>query len=291
MILLIALFTVEMLVPVQTHVIVPFTELLARISVALVLPFDDSVIAFGKVLQFTDTGFAVSIEAGCNGVEATIVLIAAVVAFPAPWLARFGAIALGVALGLPMALLSGRIKKGQPTLMEATGMVMVCAGLALALHVSYLLACVAMGITVTNLARHHKRPFHAVEEIEWPFLALFFLFSGAYLTAEALGAAGLLLAAYLSLRIFGRVSGGWLTSFGAGDDASFSRWMGVAMLPQAGVAMAMAFQASALFPSLRDSLLPTVIAATAVFEFIGPLATRWALSRTQDIAKPTAPPV
>ena len=202
----------------------------------------------------------------------------------------FGAIALGVGLGLPMALLSGRIKKGQPTLMEATGMVMVCAGLAVALHVSYLLACVAMGITVTNFARHHKRPFHAVEEIEWPFLALFFLFSGAYLTAEALGAAGLLLMAYIGLRIAGRLSGGWVTSLGAGDDASFSRWMGVAMLPQAGVAMAMAFQASALFPSLKDSLLPTVIAATAVFEFIGPLATRWALSRNQETPS-SAPPL
>ncbi|MCR9105215.1 MAG: exosortase H [Gammaproteobacteria bacterium] len=95
MFLLVALFTLEMLMPVQTHVIVPFTEILARISMALVLPFDDSVIAYGKVLQFTDTGFAVSIEAGCNGVEATIVLIAAVVAFPAPWKARIAAIALG----------------------------------------------------------------------------------------------------------------------------------------------------------------------------------------------------
>lgn len=193
-----------------------------------------------------------------------------------------GAIALGVGLGLPMALLSGRIKKGQPLLMEATGMVMVCAGLAVALHVSYLLACVAMGITVTNFARHHKRPFHAVEEIEWPFLALFFLFSGAYLTTQALGAAGLLLGAYLILRIGGRIAGGWLVSLRAGDDANLARWMGVAMLPQAGVAMAMAFQASTIFPELKDSVLPTVIAATAVFEFIGPLATRWALANTQD---------
>ena len=92
---LLALFTVEMLVPVQTHVIVPFTGALATLSAALVTPFDPSVVAFGKVLQFSDTGFAVSIEAGCNGVEATIVLIAAVVAFPASWLQRVAAILLG----------------------------------------------------------------------------------------------------------------------------------------------------------------------------------------------------
>ena len=93
--LLVALFTLEMLVPVQEHVILPFTELLARLSAAIILPFDDSAIAYGKILQFKDTGFAVSIEAGCNGVEATVVLIAAVVAFPANWRARLLAIGLG----------------------------------------------------------------------------------------------------------------------------------------------------------------------------------------------------
>lgn len=95
LILLVSLFTLELLMPVQQHVIIPFTGFLAKLSAFILTPLDDTVIAYGKVLQFTDTGFAVSIEAGCNGVEATIVLIAAVLAFPAPWKARFAAIALG----------------------------------------------------------------------------------------------------------------------------------------------------------------------------------------------------
>jgi len=92
---LVTLFTLEMLTPVQQHVIVPFTGLLAQLSAAIVLPFDSSVVAYGKILQFGDSGFAVSIEAGCNGVEATIVLIAAVVAFPGNWRSRALAIGLG----------------------------------------------------------------------------------------------------------------------------------------------------------------------------------------------------
>ena len=92
---LISLFTIEMLNPVQEHVIVPFTEMLARISAGIIMPFDDSVIAQGKVLQFGENGFAVSIESGCNGIEATIVLIAAVVAYPAGWRERMIAIAVG----------------------------------------------------------------------------------------------------------------------------------------------------------------------------------------------------
>ena len=77
------LFTIEMLKPVQEAVIQPFTGILATISTALILPFDDTVIAQGRILRDTTTGFAVSIEAGCNGVEAAIVLIAGIVAFPA----------------------------------------------------------------------------------------------------------------------------------------------------------------------------------------------------------------
>ncbi len=95
LLILIALFTLEMLNPVQEHVITPFTSLLAYPSAVLILPLDNSVIAYGKVLQFKDSGFAVSIEAGCNGVEATIVLIAAICAFPASWRARLIAISLG----------------------------------------------------------------------------------------------------------------------------------------------------------------------------------------------------
>ncbi len=93
--LLLTLFTVELLNPVQEQLILPFTGALASISAGLVQPFDSSVITHGKILQFGDSGFAVSIEAGCNGVEATIVLIAAVVAFPAPWKTRLAAILLG----------------------------------------------------------------------------------------------------------------------------------------------------------------------------------------------------
>ena len=95
LLVLVSLFTIEMQIPVQQNMIEPFTGLLAAISAGLILPFDHSVQAYGKILQFGDSGFAVSIEAGCNGVEATIVLIAAVLAFPALWRDRLIAIVLG----------------------------------------------------------------------------------------------------------------------------------------------------------------------------------------------------
>ena len=92
---LFGLFTLEMQTSVQKAVIEPFTAALTWISAAIIRPFDGSVLSYGKILQFGPDGFAVSVEAGCNGVEATIVLIAAVLAFPASWRARGAAIVLG----------------------------------------------------------------------------------------------------------------------------------------------------------------------------------------------------
>lgn len=93
--LLLALFTIELLDPVQAAVIQPFTGWLADISAALIMPFDEHVRAYGRIISDSQTGFAVSIEAGCNGVEAAIVLIAGVLAFPAPWRQKLLAIGGG----------------------------------------------------------------------------------------------------------------------------------------------------------------------------------------------------
>ena len=92
---LLVLFTIELLNPVQANVIQPFTAGLAWLSAAIVLPFDESVLSSGRILRDSVTGFAVSIESGCNGVEATIVLIAGVIAFPATVKQKFLAITLG----------------------------------------------------------------------------------------------------------------------------------------------------------------------------------------------------
>ena len=95
-VILLALFAAELTPPAQNAVVIPWTDALARISAGLVTIFDPHVVAFGKVLQSTRNGFAISIEAGCNGIEAAMVLIAAMLAFPAPWRHR----AIGILAGL-----------------------------------------------------------------------------------------------------------------------------------------------------------------------------------------------
>ena len=93
---LIVLFVGELTPPVQQWVVVPWTSLLAKVSATLVQLFDPDVISYGKVLQDARTGKGVSIEAGCNGVEACLILLAALAAYPAEWKAK----AVGALAGL-----------------------------------------------------------------------------------------------------------------------------------------------------------------------------------------------
>jgi exosortase H (IPTLxxWG-CTERM-specific) len=94
---LVGLFVLELWQPVQQAVIIPFTSSLASLSAAIMQLFDTNVAAHGKSLYDPRTGFSVTIEAGCNGVEAGIILIAAMLAWPASAQQRAIGVAVGVA--------------------------------------------------------------------------------------------------------------------------------------------------------------------------------------------------
>jgi len=193
-----------------------------------------------------------------------------------------GAILLGVAIGLPAAYLTGRLRPGQPMLTEALGLVFACGGAALWLEVSFLIAAIVMGAMIANLARHHEYPFHEIENIEWPFMVIFFMLAGASLEIDALAALGLIGIGYLLARALGKIGGAWLGAL-LGDAGHQVRcWMGVALLPQAGVAMGMALMAAQQFPEHRQFILSLVISTTVFFELAGPVFTRIALRRAES---------
>ena len=89
------LFGLELTPWAQEWFVAPWTITLAHISTWLVTLFDHDVVATGRIIRSTSNGFAVSIEAGCNGVEATIVLLAAMLAYPAPWKNKLAGLVAG----------------------------------------------------------------------------------------------------------------------------------------------------------------------------------------------------
>jgi len=193
-----------------------------------------------------------------------------------------GALAVGAAVGLPAAFLTGRLKPGEPMQAEALGLVFLCAGLAIWLEVSFLLAGMVAGAIVVNLAKHHSRPFHEIEHIEWPFMVFFFVLAGASLRLDSLYEIGLIGLAYLVLRTLARVLGGWIGGIVADAPILHRRWIGLALIPQAGVALGMALVAANHFPQLAETLLAVTIGATVVFEVIGPVLTQRALRRVGE---------
>lgn len=193
-----------------------------------------------------------------------------------------GAVILGLLIGFPAAYLTGRIKPGQPILSEALGLVFICGGLAIWLDVSFLIASMVLGAIVANFAKHHEYPFHEIENIEWPFMVIFFILAGATLEIQAAVEVGFIGIIYILCRIAGKLLGARIGSHYSSADQQTKNWIGVALLPQAGVAIGMALVASNYFPEYRQTLLSVVISTTIFFEIIGPVFTRLALQRAQS---------
>ena len=192
----------------------------------------------------------------------------------------FGAAALGVAIGWPAAMLTGRLAKGEPLQTEALGIVFLCAGLALWLEVSFLIAGMTTGAMIVNFAQHHSRAFHEIEHIQWPFMILFFILAGASLDIGALVKVGWIGLGYVVLRIASRIVGAWLGAVIGGAPRAQRPWFGVALLSQAGVAVGIALIAADAFPQYAGTILAVTIGTTVIFEFIGPTGTLVALRKT-----------
>lgn len=197
-----------------------------------------------------------------------------------------GALLLGVVIGFPMAYLTGHIYPGKSSQAEAIGLVLLCAGLAEWLEVSYILSAMMMGTIVANYTQHHRQQaFTEIETFEWPLLILFFLLAGASLEINALFEVGLFGMAYIVLRILGRLVGSQLGVHWAGFKGKnhvLYRWIGLAMLPHAGVPIGMALLAIQHFPELKSVILAVILGSTVVFELIGPPLARAILIRSGE---------
>ena len=185
-----------------------------------------------------------------------------------------GALLLGVALGFPMAWATGRLKRGEPAVLEAVGFVFLCGGLASLLDVSYLLACMVLGIVVANRAQHHTRPFHAIEGASDPFLTVFFVMAGFQLELGALSAVGVLGVAYVIARSTGLILGGYFGARIADAPEKVRDHIGWCLLPQAGVALGLTLLVADRLPEIGNRLLPMIVATTVIFEVGGPIFTQ-----------------
>ncbi len=193
-----------------------------------------------------------------------------------------GALLLGVVIGIPMSVVIGRHKLGEPTIVEAMGFVFICGGIALYFGLSYILACMMLGATVARRAKHIEKPFHAIEKVSDPFLIIFFILSGMNLSPSSLTTLGTIGLVYVVARCIGKIFGAKLFAYITHSPKVVTQYLGGCLLPQAGVAIGMALLVGERFPSISESVLTLTIATTVLFELIGPLITRWSLYRAGE---------
>ena len=189
----------------------------------------------------------------------------------------FGAIFLGTALGLLLSQLPRVIKKSSTLMIYTLGVIMFNTGLCIHFGLSVLLANMALGITVENISEKDVEFFGAVERIESPFYVLFFVLAGAHLKIGMIPAMSALGVVYLLSRVAGKTGGAYLGAALVGEDKTFRRYMGLALLPQAGVALGFAIIVKSAFPSGGSEIFLVVTATTVFFEILGPVLTRTAL--------------
>ncbi len=189
-----------------------------------------------------------------------------------------GALLIGSVMGALVAWLLEKKPVGKPVIVESLAFIFLCGGLAMLAEVGVLLAAMVMGTVMVNRDGSGADHLHDIENIEEPFLVLFFIMAGSALDLSQLDQIGALGIAYIVLRILGRFLGGLVVPI-SDFNPTQRRWLGLALLPQAGVAMGMALVASESYPGLADQIIPVAIAATVLFELLGPMATGLAIRR------------
>jgi Kef-type K+ transport system membrane component KefB len=163
------------------------------------------------------------------------------------------------------------------------GTLLFSTGAALYFGVSALMANIVFGAVVINLVPSSFRFFDHLKKIDWPLYIMFYVLVGANLKLELLSSLGLVAIVYVLFRIAGKVLGAYVGARVCHADKSVRRYMGLALMPQAGVALGLALLAKSRFPEIGEMLFVTITATTILYELVGPFATRFALVKAGDI--------
>lgn len=191
---------------------------------------------------------------------------------------------LGGATGLVMDFITHRLRDRGEMLTAGLALLLLCGELARFLKLSPLLAGIAIGFTIVNRDRRDVRLFRTLNAFEPPIYVLFFTLAGAHLDFSAIKVAGWLGFAFFLLRFMSKATGAYVGGGLAGAGPLLRKYLGMALIPQAGVAIGLIFLING-DPDLNRYaaiLTPTVLVGVLFAEFIGPACTKYALERSGE---------
>lgn len=194
--------------------------------------------------------------------------------------------AIGLALMITLVLIRAArwiLSPHSDSFPLVVGFVLLALGLATMLNLSLLLTLLALGVFVRNLETHKRLvEVHFGRGGELFFLILFVV-AGANLHLSELWIVGGAALAF----VLARVAGKWFTVFAvsriAGLTVAQSSATGLALVPMAGLAIGLVQSTQSLYPGFGELLSAIVLAAVAILETIGPVATEYALKIAGEV--------
>jgi len=187
-----------------------------------------------------------------------------------------GSIVFGVMIGFLVIFILRRIKERHEVVVVLLGFAFLAGEIGEIFGLSSLLLNMSYGYILTNFS---KRPHISIlmEDIELPILICFFTLAGATLNLPILLQNWVAALAFVMARGTGKVVGTYAGGKISHASESVVKYLGFAMLPQAGVAIALVLVVGEQCPQLAPLITALVLASVTVNEIFGPLGTKFAV--------------
>ena len=200
-----------------------------------------------------------------------------------------GSILLGLIAAALLIVVLDRLEKFGELMTAGLATLLLLGEGALALHLSPLLAGMTAGFTLVNKAERDVRIFRALNRFEPPIYVLFFTLAGSHLDIGSLQTAGVLGIVYFFATVSGKIAGVNLGALIAHSPPQVRKYLGFAMLPQAGVAIGLIFLLSSdeTLAPYATVITPVVLTGVFLSELIGPISARFALTRAGEVGADT----
>ncbi len=195
-----------------------------------------------------------------------------------------GSIIIGMVTGIILCYILKYITERVEIVVVLLALVLINSGLAIYFDLSALLVNMVCGAVVANLFARNLHVLNYLEDIDLPIFIIFFTLAGASLHLDLLAANWLPALIYIFTRAVGKISGCYYGAKFSKAGPSIQKYMGLAMLPKAGVSIGLILFVQSRFPGTELAAIVTAIelAAVTFYEITGPLATRYALIGAGD---------
>lgn len=196
-----------------------------------------------------------------------------------------GSLVVGFAVGCVLAIATKFFLSRANRISLVVTAVFLGVGLSELLGLSSLLLCMAIGAALANFSKVTDSVMEGTDRWTPPIFMLFFVISGAEFNFEIFKTVGLIGVLYLVLRSAGKYFGAMLGCAFTKTEKNVRKYLGITLLPQAGVAIGMAQLSLTVVPDYGEQIRAVILCATLVYELIGPLLTKLVLTKAGEIKK------